>query len=561
MMNRWTGLALFLLLAVLFLIANRGAYKGYFSDDELDNISWAPAVPASVFAERLLTPTFQPGNFRPAGHLYFALAGGAFGLDFRKYVIPIHAIHLLNVWLLWMLIRRLGGTPFGAGAGAVLFAFHMAVFDVYWKPMYVFDLLCATFCLASLLLWTYGRWVLAFAAFWLAYKSKELAVMLPFVLLCYEYWLGKRHWKPLALFFVASLSFGLQGLLLNPHREGDYAFRTEGRQWLTTLSYYSDRILLVPFGGFILAALPAVVRDRRVWFGVAALALFFIPLLPLSGRLFGAYCYVPLIGAAIALSGMADRGYRVAVAIFLVAWIPYNFMHLRLNRRQALSVAEENRRYVTAVEEFARRSPEMRQFIYDGRPFALQPWGIQGALRYVYGTQEVQVAGVEDQEAQAALRSGAPVAILAWDPGTRDLAITAREAGAAEAPYIAMDRHTPLWQLGDGWHQLEGGYRWTKPAATARLHRPEGARQFVLTVNVPPEMVREAGGAEVRVALDGEWLPARRFAEHGWQTASWELPRRSAGNVAVRLESRPFRPSNQDPRVLGAAVVGFGFQE
>ena len=51
--------------------------------------------------------------------------------------------------------------------------------DAYWKPMYVFDLFCTTFCLASILLYAHGRWILSFIAFWLAYKSKELAVMLP----------------------------------------------------------------------------------------------------------------------------------------------------------------------------------------------------------------------------------------------------------------------------------------------------------------------------------------------------------------------------------------------
>ena len=65
-----------------------------------------------------------------------------------------------------------------AALATFFFAFHMALFDALWKPMYVFDLLCATFCLAAMLLWTGGRWVLSFACFWLAYKSKELAVML-----------------------------------------------------------------------------------------------------------------------------------------------------------------------------------------------------------------------------------------------------------------------------------------------------------------------------------------------------------------------------------------------
>src|SRR5579871_1054167 len=143
-MNRWAGAALFLAMALLFLIANRGAYRGYFQDDELDNISWAPDVPKTVFLTGFLTPKFLEGNFRPAGHLYFAVMGRQFALDFPKYVFPTHAIHLLNVWLIWLIARRLGLSPFAAGAGSLFFAFNIVVFDVFWKPMYVFDLLCAT---------------------------------------------------------------------------------------------------------------------------------------------------------------------------------------------------------------------------------------------------------------------------------------------------------------------------------------------------------------------------------------------------------------------------------
>src|ERR1051325_612936 len=101
-MTRRMGAALFLTMALLFLIANRGAYKGYFQDDELDNISWAPYVSTSDFLTGVLTPKFLSGNFRPVGHLYFACMGRHFGLDFPKYLFPIHALHLLNVWLLWL---------------------------------------------------------------------------------------------------------------------------------------------------------------------------------------------------------------------------------------------------------------------------------------------------------------------------------------------------------------------------------------------------------------------------------------------------------------------------
>jgi hypothetical protein len=53
----------------------------------------------------------------------------------------------------------------------MFFVFSAAAFDAYWKPMYVFDLLCTTFSLASILFYAYRRWILSFIAFWLAYKS------------------------------------------------------------------------------------------------------------------------------------------------------------------------------------------------------------------------------------------------------------------------------------------------------------------------------------------------------------------------------------------------------
>src|SRR5262245_61812288 len=186
--------------------------------------------------------------------------GNQFALDFPKYVFPLHALHLLNVWLIWLIARRLGLSPFAAGAGALFFAFNIVVFDVYWKPMYVFDLLCATFCLSSLLFYM-RRWLIAsFVMFWLAYKSKELAVMLPFVLAAYEYWFGKRRWMPLAPFVAASLTFGLQGVFLNPNRNNDYTFHFGPGTIFKTAGFYARDILLVPFAGLALPLILLVTR-------------------------------------------------------------------------------------------------------------------------------------------------------------------------------------------------------------------------------------------------------------------------------------------------------------
>ena len=148
------------------------------------------------------------------------------GLDFPKYLVPLHALHLLNIWMVWLLIRKLGLGPLAATAGAFFFGFHAALIDAWWKPMFVFDLLCGTFSLAAFLLYVYDRWILSLIAFWLAYKSKELAIMLPVALACYELWFGGKRWKRLVPFFAISLLFGVQVLILRP---GQGQYETETR--------------------------------------------------------------------------------------------------------------------------------------------------------------------------------------------------------------------------------------------------------------------------------------------------------------------------------------------
>src|SRR5574340_1123305 len=128
-MPKWAGALLLGAMIVLFLIANRGAYEGYFHGDDLDNLAWTRGVSLADFAAGLASPLFYTNNFRPAGHLFYFLMGRAAGLDFRWYVAVLQAVHLLNVWLLWLFLRRLRFAPLAATAGALLFAFHMAVFD------------------------------------------------------------------------------------------------------------------------------------------------------------------------------------------------------------------------------------------------------------------------------------------------------------------------------------------------------------------------------------------------------------------------------------------------
>jgi hypothetical protein len=428
-MSKRAGLLLFAVFAALFLTVNRDAYRGYFQDDEIDNLSWTPYLGPLDFLKGAITPQFQANNFRPVGHYYFHAVEEIAGLDFPIYVAVLQAFHLLNVWLLWLVARRLGARPFAAAAACLFFGLHMALFDDFWKPMYIFDVLCATFCLLSLWCYATERWVLSFAAFWLAYKSKELAVMLPAVLLVFEIWFGKRRWKLLVPFFLTSLSFGVQGMLRNPNRDNDYTFRFTAAALSKTSVFYAGRIFLIPYLGFVTPVFAFLARNRRTWFGLVAMGLFLCPMLFLPGRVFSAYCYLPFVGLAIAITGLAEVASPAALALFLVLWLPMDVHELRLRRRETLAADNEVRTWVTTVRQFAASHEPVDVFVFSGTPAGFHQWGVEGALKYFYERNDLMVKYVGEADA-AALMQARRVALLNWDTSRKRLDIVVRAPGS-----------------------------------------------------------------------------------------------------------------------------------
>src|SRR5260370_710708 len=192
--------------------------------------SWFSSTP--FYLKSFISPRVAANNFRPVGHCYYHLMDRNFGLDFPKYLIPLHLAHLLNIWLLWIVARRLGLGALAASAGAFFFGFPPALFGALWEPMYFFDVFCTTLCLSHLL-------------------------------------------------------------------------------------------FLLTVAGLGLIALPFLIRDRRLWFGLAAMFLFLLPLLLLPGRLYAVYCYLPLTGLAIALATIANDRYRIVIAVLFLVWIPW----------------------------------------------------------------------------------------------------------------------------------------------------------------------------------------------------------------------------------------------
>lgn len=417
-----------------FWALNYRAYDGYFQDDELDNLSWGPSLTISDYAPVLLSPRVSGNNFRPTGHAYFTLMGRAFGLDFPPYMTPIFVVHFLNGLLLFFIMRKLGIPAWHAMAGTVFFVLSGSAMDAYWKPMYVFDLFCTTFCLLSVLFWSKRWWILSFVAYWLGYKAKELAVMLPFVLLAWEWWLGdaregRKRFLRLTPFFVASLSFGLQGILLNPNKDNEYTFRFSLDALKHTVPYYAHRFLLFKASGLLLLPL-ALIRDKRVWFGLAGTVCFVFTLLFLPGRLYEAYAYLPLAGATIAMAAASSRVSPLWFAAALVAWLPFNVVQLRAEQREKLRRDDVAYAFVSQLDRWVSQNPKITTMVYEGAPGGYHDWGIEAAWTLLHNTRGLPALFKDREDGQKALQSET-VAYVRWFGTARLLVV---QIHSPEAP-------------------------------------------------------------------------------------------------------------------------------
>lgn len=558
MIARYRTPAFFVLLGLLFYVACKGALKGYFSSDDLDNLAWTRVSPLSTFLTGLISPVFSSSNFRPVGHFYFWLLGRTAGLDFAPYVVVLQLLHLINAALLWQVLEKLAFPWLARAAGVVFFAFHMAAFDAYFKPMYVFDVLCALFCLVALVFWQPRYLVYGILNFMVAFKSKELAVALPVVLCLYEYWLGERRWKALLPHAALAAVFIVQAVLVQGGRGGDYGIRLTPATLWQTIDFYATALFRAPHAGFVLLALPLFVKDKRLWFGLSMMLLFLAPMLAVPGRLFEAYLYLPLAGLAIAFASVVTRW--PLTAALLVAWLPLQYVELRKLRTAAIAEADATRAFTTKVQELGRETKDLDTVLIDTYPTKMRRWGVEGALRIALGRDDLNYIYLEDTS-HAEPADNVKLALLRWDPARNDLYIQSRTA-AGDAPYIELSNIAPIWQLRQGWYQGEGNFRWTQPRAIARLRRPAGATRFSVTVNVSPDYIKAVKKSTLVVTLDGTEIGRSVYTESGWLTDYFEVkPAPADANVSVEFAiDPPFRPSNGDPRSLGLPIAAFGFR-
>jgi len=552
--------ALILAALLLFAIANRGAYRNYFQSDSIDNLALAQSLEIRDLLQPLLIPKVSLNNFRPVGALFFKGMGRGFGLWFPPYIAALQILHIVNGALLVWLMRRLKLPLLAACAGASFFVVHMALFSVHWEPMYVFDLLCGLFCLLSLIAYVEGRWIVSFFLFWLAYRAKENAIMLPAVFAAYELFLGNRRWKRLAPSLALAAVLGIQALINNAARQSDYTLHFDPASVWQCMLFYSSQLLLVPLAGIAILLVPFLFRDRRVWFGAASFCVLIIPLLVLPGRLSSAYLYVPLTSMAILAGALAVQYPRAVIAALLALWIPWNFVNMRRLRNVEMARGDSARVYVANVIQAAQKYPDINVYLFNDIPMPRN--AIPAAVNLVRREHaEISTLSVDDRGAAGVLASR-PAILLDWSPTPTPGSVVTlvHTSGTPDLSFIRMDRFTPLWQLEKGWTLGDRGpYRWMQPSAGARLARPAGARQFVITANISAGFLSYVHRSHLRVSIDGRLVGEAGFDREGVEVLHWNIDPAPPGTVHVKFEAEPGFRVNPDSGLLGLSVGDFGF--
>jgi hypothetical protein len=343
-----------LFIACFFLFFTWRGLLIYFTGDDLMNLYGYWSKPLSALVKGNIF--FWTPYYRPFGGVIYRTLFAIFGFNpYPEYVVFFAAM-LGNLWLAYMVFKRIGGSAEIGAIATLLYCFHGKLDYLYYNGGSMYDVFCFLFYFTALLIYLRARTEGRFLGFWAAvgflaclicaFNSKEMGVTLPVMVLIYELLFHTPNSRSVRALIRWCLREGRMALLgalcvviYLPAKLGagglaqDTAYipvYTWARWLEDTGNYLADLLYrnnsALPLGVAPLTPLQVVcfyaaliaiavwMRSRVVWFG---LLFFVITLLPVSfipARL-GFVLYLPLAGLAIygavCLVRFKERLYRL----------------------------------------------------------------------------------------------------------------------------------------------------------------------------------------------------------------------------------------------------------
>jgi hypothetical protein len=350
-----------LFIAGFFLFFTWRGLLLYYSGDDMMNLYgyWSKPVSALVKANLF----FWTPYYRPFGGIVYRTLFGIFGFNPVPLYIVFYAAMLLNLWLAYLVFKRIGGSREIAGIATLLYAFHGKFDYLYYNAGSMYDVFCFLFFFLALLIYLRARVEGRFPSVWgtlgflaclvCALNSKEMAAALPVIVLVYELIFHTPDFRSVPALFRwcwregrMALLGALIVLIYMPAKLGSagighdpaYMPSYTWTRWLADTGTYLAELLyrnsstgelgvapltLLGVVGFygLLAAIALWMRSRVLWFG---LLFFFITLLPVSfipARL-GFVLYLPLAGVALYVAVCLVRFKEALWALFSEALGP-----------------------------------------------------------------------------------------------------------------------------------------------------------------------------------------------------------------------------------------------
>jgi hypothetical protein len=329
-------------IAGFFLYFAHNGLGAYFTGDDVMNLRALHGYftqPVSAVVLDVFNPITSA--YRPMGGVFYRTLYQLFGFNPLPFRYVCFAILLANLMLSYRALSALSRSTTAALLGTLGLAYHAEMSDLYFNTGTIYDILCYTFFLISLIVYIRFRkrmgglpavpLIALLVATLFALQSKEMACTIPAVLLLYEacFWpfhlaltdgglrrLANRLLPALltALLAASSLACRLLGHnlvsrnpLYQPAFSLAYYLRSCARY--QGMLFYSPDLFGIP--GLLclwaaMALLALLLRGRAMAFGLCFWIVTLVPIAVLPPRS-GFVLYLPMLGMALYGGVLAAR--------------------------------------------------------------------------------------------------------------------------------------------------------------------------------------------------------------------------------------------------------------
>jgi hypothetical protein len=439
--NRLIPWFYFAALMSLFLLCLPAYWHSYFYYDDFNCFYLAQKAGGSALLGHTLNPFSE--YFRPLYMLIYWVFWKFFFLVPLPYHLFSWALHLACLAMVFRLLWRCSGSAFAAGLVGLFYAYQLTFREIFFNFTCLGEPLCTLFMLAGLHLYFFKResrsaLIASYLLYFLALKTKELAITFPVILCLFEIMLNGDHlrgfrggassnqrrlaWQWLhRLEGRLAIPIILTALYLAIKIPNMGQLITEGVPYSPQHAYFLNfsflpllkgyawywNVLLgwrLPLLGWLLvwgcmAGYFLWRRDRWGLFWLAFVFIAFVPVIGMVNRRLPYYWYFPFLGVAGMGSLLIARLQQVLSSLFHPRWLAVAGMLLMIGigvfqwKHQTHitkvlmiwvdGLTAEHQRFVQTLQILP--PPARRSFIYfDSLPSTFDPTAARSSVQVLF---------------------------------------------------------------------------------------------------------------------------------------------------------------------------------